>query len=56
MLSGFQFQRVRERRSNPCLRLRHDDYFAEPVIGRAFALTRWLAMTGYAEIAFAEST
>jgi hypothetical protein len=34
-----------ERRSNPSLLCRAMDCFAEPVIGRRFAPTRWLAMT-----------
>jgi hypothetical protein len=33
------------RRSNPVLLFRSMDCFAEPVIGRRFAPTRWLAMT-----------
>jgi hypothetical protein len=38
---------LRAQRSNPFfLLLRAMDCFAEPVIGRRFAPTRWLAMTG----------
>ena len=35
----------RKRRSNPFFVCRAVDCFAEPVIGRRFAPTRWLAMT-----------
>jgi hypothetical protein len=47
--SAYRFYRnaknLQARRSNPASPSRAMDCFAEPVIGRRFAPTRWLAMT-----------